>query len=194
MKWLTLSLFLLGYSTTFGQYIYVQSSEPFTLQNSSGEHSLTSAWIKLLDYSEPVLFKLKDDKALKRYFKPDVKPSLYVIDGNAIRYRPNMKVVQSDTIEQSTVIAIPKRDLSAMTSTIAEIKAMKYEYEKVEAVKKTIEGENLSCQDIQQLINCVKYDASKVDLINLSAQYVSTDCFKELKQLVAESYRSSINK
>lgn len=192
MKWRLLTFCFILQTQLFAHYIYVESDEPFVLLNQAQTQEVTAVWINLTDLAKPIAVKLSNGKRLNRYFKANMANAHYVIENQAIRYRPNLTPAQADTITQPVLEISAQQNTAKMATTVAQIAQLKYEFERVELIKAELIKPNLTCEELSALINCAKYDASKVDLINLVANSTPKYCLEKLKTLVATNYHSSI--
>ena len=191
MKWLLTLVLFFQFMSSYAQYIYVAASEPFQVLVSEQNKPQTAIWIKMSDLNHPVSIKLQNGQILNRVFSTADADAKYVITDNAVRYRPNMTMEMADTIAQPILQTMPNRDLSQMTGTLEKIEALPYEFEKLEAVKRELSKPGLLCSDILNLINCLKYDAQKVEVIN-QLTGLPEGCESQLKTSVSEAYQTLI--
>ena len=189
MKWVIAPVLYFTFLSSNAQYMYVSSHQPFQVLTAAHSASHTAVWIKMENLNHPVVFKLKNGHLLRRFFASNTPDAKFIITEKSIRYRPNMAISAADTILQLILKPLPQRDLINMANTLAQIETLPNAFEKLEAVQRALENADLTCRDIIALVNCLKYDAQKVTVINgLSA--VPQGCMEELKTHISKAYQT----
>ena len=195
------ALFLAGLQTN-AQYIFLTSNTSFSIANcSESQRVLKAVWLKLPSAESTLELVLADGKILRRKISIIDHP-YFVIENNKVRYRPNMAISKTDTLQVLTIksseTTVANNDALEDAAEIDwiilldEIKSLPYEWEKTERVRQVVTNQKTTCSRQADLIKCLAYDASRLEIIN--NDNVPAECISELELLVAVPYRSMIIK
>ncbi len=179
-----------------GQYIFLQSDQDFTITNTTTPIKTKAIWINSTEDTIYVEIALANGKNLYRQMNMPIAKPYYVIENNKVRYRPNLATQKADTLKlldrTSTKPEAKTNNNTAWNAIIIEINALPYEWEKSEKIRKEIATKAPSCETFKELLLCLKFDASRITLINDHIESIPTECLKLLEQTVAPEMRSTI--
>jgi len=196
-----IALFFAGLQTQ-AQYIFLSGNTSFSIANSSeSQRILKTVWLKLPSAESTLELVLAEGKILNRKISAVASP-YFVIENDKVRYRPNMAISIADTLQ---VFKIKKSETIIAQNTVVEdaakidwvilideIKALPYEWEKTERVRQVLIEQKTSCSQQTDLIKCLAYDASRLEIIN--SDNVPAECLAELELMLAVPYRTMIIK
>ena len=174
---------------THAQHVYITSADTFSI----GGKKCTNVWVKIEDYSKPVQILLSNQTVLNRVFKAETTNPYFVIENDNIRYRPNLNLQPADTIQQTIATPISSEETNAEWSELlTKIKDNPYEWERTELVKSALKASKKTCNQVIELLNCLSYDSSKIDVINSSAAAIEKECLADIKKHISENYHHLI--
>ena len=196
MKLAFLYLLFFSFCTANAQLVYLSAEENFSVVSGSNAKTQKAVWLNFANGAASAEIVLASGKKLLRTFKSDIPHSYYIIVNDKVRYRPNMLVLKADTIligsEKSSIVVISTSAPSAFANELKLLCNLEYEFEKTEKAKWICSNLNPSCDEIVQLLACLEYDASRVEIINNLPKTTRDICRAELQKTVTSPYRATL--
>lgn len=197
MKFLLYTLVIFGFLSARAQFVYLSASEGFVITNATNTTEQKAAWLAFKEGSSSAEIVLHSGKKLKRFFKAELGNPYYVIENNKVRYRPNMTIAKADTLYIGTAsptksIVIEEIVCTEWDSILASVKSLAYEWEKTERIKEVLANNKTSCAQQEDLLACLQYDASRLEIINKAA--INQDCLPLLENTLTPAFRNMIIK
>jgi len=197
MKFLLCTLFIFGFLSARAQFVYLSAPEGFVITNATTTTEQKAAWLAFKEGSYSAEIVLHSGKKLKRFFKSDLANPYYVIENNKVRYRPNMTIAKADTLDIGTASPTKSTVLEEIVfteweSVLASVKSLAYEWEKTERIKEVLLNQKISCAQQVDLLGCLQYDASRLEIINKAA--INQDCLPLLENSLSPAFRIMIIK
>lgn len=195
MKIAFFSLLLCCFYSANAQIVYLSADEAFSLGNGASTKTQKAVWLKFANGAASAEIVLASGKKLLRTFKKDIPHPYFVIEGEKVRYRPNMAILKVDTIlidSDKSAAIIPEVAPSAIANEAKLLCDLKYEWEKTEKIKWICSSLNPNCEEIVAMLACLEYDASRVEIINGLEKTKRDGCKAELQKTVTAPYRATL--
>lgn len=197
MKFLLYTLFIFGFLSANAQFVYLSAPEGFVISNASDSNQHKATWLFFEEGTSTAEIHIASGKKLKRNFKMELLKPYYVIENEKVRYRPNLLPIKADTLYILSASAVTstiaeEAVIEPYDSVLAQIKTLPYEWEKTERIKVVLAQQKLSCAQQADLLRCLQYDASRIDIINTTV--IQPECLPMLQNMLAPAFRNMIIK
>jgi hypothetical protein len=205
MRHAVLLLFIHLFVGANAQHVYLASTEPFEVLNSGDSTKVNALWLDLSAFNTAQI-KLANGTGLKRTFPANIPKPYYVIEGDKIFYRPNVKSTQTDTVHvipimaekiavQDSVISPADSSEENWSVLISEIKLLEFEYEKSEKISEVLSSKSdWTCVQLKTLLDCLEYPQSKANILSAYRDKFPTACFNDLVADLPRALRKTIEK
>ena len=197
MKVLLYTAFILGFISAKAQFVYLSAPEEFVIGNANDKTEQKAVWLFFKEGTSKAEIILPSGKKLMRYFNTDLPNPYYIIENNQVRYRPNMPLAKADTLSIKSAsptksAAIEEVVFTEWDSILASVKSLAYEWEKTERIKAILSSQKTSCHQQVDLLRCLHYDASRLEIVNKSS--INQECLPMLEEELAPAFRNMIIK